>query len=83
MDDTTNTPTAQTTETEGAENLHLITVDCLRNARENLDMLIETLEKAPDADQRVSTIDMAFNTWMSMAVQHRAAYMAVRGMKKQ
>lgn len=82
MDDKTNTP-AEADQIEGAENFHLMTLDCLRNARENLDMLIETLEKTPDADQRVSTIDMAFNTWMSMAVQHRGAYMEVRGLKKQ
>lgn len=82
MDDETTTP-AEAAPIEGAESFHLMTLDCLRHARENVDMLIETLAQAPDADQRVSTLNMAFNTWWSMAIQHRAAYLQVRGLIKQ
>lgn len=82
MNDQTDT-TPETAPMEGAENFHLMTLDCLRNVRENLDMLIETLAQTPDADQRVSTLNLAFNTWWSMAAQHRVAYIQVRGLIKQ
>lgn len=82
MDHQTDTNT-EAAPIEGAENFHVMTLDCLRNVRENLDMLIETLAQSPDADQRVSTLNMAFNTWWSMAAQHRMAYIQVRGLIKQ
>lgn len=82
MNDQADNPT-EAAPIEGAENFHLMTLDCLRNVRENLDMLIETLAQTPDADQRVSTLNMAFNTWWAMAAQHRMAYIQVRGLIKQ